>query len=76
MSRFYRADKLHASLVELKKARNGFADASLFLPTTEDYKSPVDPDGTKGLRQWNEDHSPKGHSGRTRPGGRDMKVSF
>lgn len=33
--------------------------ARLFLPTTEDFKSPEDPDGTKGLRKWREEHAPK-----------------
>lgn len=33
--------------------------ARLFLPTTEDFKSPEDPDGTKGLRKWREEHVPK-----------------
>lgn len=33
--------------------------ARLFLPTTDDFKGPDDPDGTKGLRKWREEHAPK-----------------
>ena len=27
-----------------------------FLPTAKDYESPSDPDGGKGIREWNENH--------------------
>lgn len=75
MKRNYRADGIRSNLRDLKREREGFTK-ELFLPTAEDYKSPGDPDGTKGLRQWDEDHSPKGHAGLTRPGGRELKASF
>lgn len=32
--------------------------ARLFLPTTDDFKGPDDPDGTKGLRAWRDEHEP------------------
>jgi hypothetical protein len=75
MKRNYKAEGMTANMRELRREREGI-NAALVLPTAADYKGPTDPDGTKGLRQWNEDHSPKGHSGRTRPGGREMKVSY
>lgn len=36
---------------------SGYRD--LFLPTADDYKSPDDPDGQKGLRDWAETHGPR-----------------
>ena len=29
-----------------------------FLPSTDDFKGPSDPDGTKGLRKWRDEHKP------------------
>ena len=36
---------------------SGYRD--LFLPTADDYKSPDDPDGQKGLREWADTHGPR-----------------
>lgn len=33
--------------------------AELFLPTNKELAGPGDPDGTKGMRTWREEHSPK-----------------
>jgi hypothetical protein len=37
----------------------------LFLPTAKELAGPDDPDGSKGIREWNETHDPK--PGNTRP---------
>ena len=31
----------------------------LFLPTAKELAGPGDPDGSKGIREWNETHDPK-----------------
>jgi hypothetical protein len=31
----------------------------LFLPTAKEVAGPGDPDGSKGIREWNETHDPK-----------------
>lgn len=31
----------------------------LFLPTAKELAGPGDPDGSKGIREWNEAHDPK-----------------
>lgn len=31
----------------------------LFLPSAADYKGPDDPDGSKGIKKWAEEHQPK-----------------
>jgi hypothetical protein len=33
--------------------------AELFLPTADDYRSPSDPTGQKGLREWADTHEPQ-----------------
>ncbi len=76
MQRDYRADAPQFDLADLRKQTQVIHDPSFVLPDADYYKSPTDPDGTKGLRQWNREHEPKGHSGRNRPGGREMKTSF
>lgn len=35
---------------------SGYRD--LFLPTADDYRTPEDPSGQKGLRDWAETHGP------------------
>ncbi len=47
----------------------------LFLPTTDDFKGPDDPDGTKGLRKWREEHGPR-HSKAVHPEERMLRKSF
>jgi len=76
MLRDYRADSPVFATAELRKTNRVGHDASLFLPDTKYFESPADPDGTKGMRKWNEEHEPKGHSGRTRPGVRESKAVF
>lgn len=46
---------------QLRKEREGNgreALRDLFLPTADDMSSPDDPDGSKGLNDWNERHVP------------------
>lgn len=67
--RDYRAEAVGLSgIVELRRVREvggSSAVRDLFLPTAEEYKSPEDPDGSKGIRQWNDEHDPK--AGNKRP---------
>lgn len=62
MSRDYRAEGVGATgLVQLKRERDiGGREAyrDQFLPTAKDYAGPGDPDGEKGIRQWNDEHQP------------------
>lgn len=52
-------------------------DAADILPSAADFASPDDPDGTKGLRQWNNDFAPApGNKNPKRPGGRAIKQFF
>lgn len=45
----------------VRVSRDGTASEmrDLFLPTNDDLKGPGDPDGTKGMREWRENHQPK-----------------
>lgn len=60
--RDYRAENAGATgMVQLKHERSmggraAYRDA--FLPTAEDYASPSDPDGERGLRTWADEHQP------------------
>lgn len=76
MGRDYRADGFGLDISGLHKSNQVGYEASHFLPTAGYYQGPNDPDGTKGLKKWNAEHIPKGHSGRTRPGGRELKTYF
>lgn len=41
-----------------------------FLPSAKDFESPTDPDGAKGIEQWNETHQPApGNKSPRRPKG-------
>ena len=46
----------------VKVSRDGTIkdQAKLFLPDNKDFAGPSDPDGTKGMREWRENHTPKG----------------
>lgn len=50
--------------------------AELFLPNNDEFISPSDPDGTKGMRNWHETHRPKEGAGDRSlvPGRIDRKV--
>lgn len=59
--RDYRAEGVTPATAGLKREREGKDNAWFrdnFLPTADDYKSPEDPDGSKGLKQWNDEHIP------------------
>lgn len=60
--RDYRAENAGVSgMVQLKRERDmGGREAyrDQFLPTAKDYESPSDPDGSKGIRKWNDEHTP------------------
>jgi hypothetical protein len=47
--------------LQLKREREtggSSAVRDLFLPKAADYAGPGDPDGSKGIRQWNDEHAP------------------
>lgn len=60
--RDYRAENVGMEVAGLRRLRDnggtekGYRDQ--FLPTAKDYESPSDPDGSKGIRKWNDEHSP------------------
>lgn len=62
MRRDYRAESVGATgMVQLKRERNmggRTAYRDTFLPTAKDYESKDDPDGQKGIRKWNDEHTP------------------
>lgn len=46
----------------VRESRNEFTTSGyrdLFLPTADDMRTPEDPSGQKGLREWAETHGPK-----------------
>lgn len=60
--RDYRAEGVVANTAGLARERDGkdntwFRDN--FLPTAKDYAGPSDPDGSKGLQKWNDEHGPR-----------------
>ena len=61
--RDYRAEGVNdGASAKLKREREGKGDAYMrdqFLPTAKDYAGPGDPDGSKGLREWNDTHGPR-----------------
>lgn len=66
MARDYAAENFGVGAgVRVSKTGTNRDQAKLFLPQAKDYAGPGDPDGSKGLRAWNESHGPK--SGNTRP---------
>lgn len=54
----------------VKVSRDGTLrdQAELFLPTNRELAGPGDPDGTKGMREWRETHSPKSEKNHVWPG--------
>lgn len=67
MLRDYRAEGFCADVTRLKLERERGLDGDsarkaqrdLFLPTMDDFKSPSDPTGEKGMRDWLERHVPR-----------------
>jgi hypothetical protein len=59
LRRDYRRDSPQLNIVNLKRTNAVSYDETDFLPTAEDFASPEDPDGEKGLRRWNETHIPR-----------------
>lgn len=62
LKRDYRSENVGIAVARLRMEREeggSGAIRDLFLPTAEEYKSPEDPDGSKGIREWNERHAPK-----------------
>ncbi len=71
VTRNYQAENVTPNVAALQREREG-RDTEWFkqnfLPTADDYKSPDDPDGSKGLRQWNDEHAPRdGNKNPARP---------
>jgi hypothetical protein len=60
--RDYRAENVVANTAALARERGG-KDLDwfkrTFLPTADEFKGPDDPDGSKGLRKWNDEHGPR-----------------
>ena len=74
MARDYRTEAAAPATLQLKREREAggrSAIRDLFLPTTEDFKGPSDPDGEKGLRAWADETKPK--DGNTKPLWPEMK---
>jgi hypothetical protein len=68
LTRSYQAERAgFTGLAEMKKQREQgldglsgrMAQRDLFLPTAEEMRSPTDPTGQKGIREWNEKHEPR-----------------
>jgi hypothetical protein len=62
MTRDYRAENVGLNgMVEMKRVREEGGNSAvrdLFLPTAKDFESPEDPDGSRGVRAWNDEHEP------------------
>ena len=78
MSRDYRAEAASPQVANLKREREAGGPSAvrdMFLPTAKEYESPSDPDGSKGIRKWAEEHQPA--DGNKRPSYPDIpKKSF
>lgn len=62
MVRDYRSEGVTANTAALARERGGQDNGWFrenFLPTAKDYAGPTDPDGTKGLQKWNDEHGPR-----------------
>ncbi len=66
-TRDYRAEAASVAVSALKRDRERGTDGEsgrkalrdLFLPTMDDFRSPSDPTGEKGMREWNDRHGPR-----------------
>lgn len=62
VARDYQAEGVGVAVVGLKREREAGGRSTVrdkFLPTLSDFKGPTDPDGTKGMRTWADEHDPK-----------------
>jgi hypothetical protein len=61
LRRDYRGEGVGFNTATLKKERDFGVRAhkDMFLPTAKDFAGPADPEGTKGIREWAEEHKPK-----------------
>ncbi len=60
--RDYRAESVGMAVVSLARERERGGPSAvrdLFLPTAKDLAGPHDPDGSKGIAEWNDTHDPK-----------------
>lgn len=71
--RDYRAESAAPLIANLARERTRGGDAywrDQFLPTAAELAGPGDPDGSKGIRKWNDEHDPReGNSKPLRPEG-------
>jgi hypothetical protein len=62
LTRDYRAEGVTPNTAALARERGG-QDIEWFkqnfLPTADEFAGPGDPDGSKGLTKWNDEHGPK-----------------
>jgi hypothetical protein len=66
--RDYRAENVSMATVQLQRERErggSSAVRDLFLPTAKELAGPGDPDGSKAIRDWNDNHEPR--AGNKRP---------
>jgi hypothetical protein len=62
LARDYRGERVGIAVAGLRAEREqggSSAVRDLFLPTADEMAGPGDPDGSKGIREWNETHDPK-----------------
>lgn len=71
LARNYRQESVGVAVGTLKRERERGGSGAIrdtFLPTAADYAGPGDPDGSKGIREWNDTHDPRpGNSKPLRP---------
>lgn len=78
-ARDYRSENVGVAVQQLKNEREHGGTKgydSLFLPTNKDFAGPGDPDGTKGMRQWRDEHQPKAGNKNPRWPGEVEKRTF
>lgn len=66
MVRDYRGEAVAPAIASLKREREmghsrsmAEAQKSIFLPTQDEFRTPEDPSGSKGMNNWLETHGPK-----------------
>jgi hypothetical protein len=61
--RDYKAENVGLTgMVQMKREREAGGSRAvrdLFLPKQRDFESPEDPDGSRGIRAWADEHAPK-----------------
>jgi len=61
LKRDYRAEGVGFAVAKLARQRKDATDTEmrdLFLPTADEFIGPDDPDGSKGIEKWNDEHVP------------------